>query len=72
VPDPGTEVTVEGDVVGEVTRADTSPSLSRPVALALVDFDLDVEAVVVDGEGAPVATLPFVEGSARSARLPSY
>jgi aminomethyltransferase len=72
VPAPGTEVTVEGDVVGEVTRADTSPSLSRPVALALVDFDLDVEAVVVDGEGAPVATLPFVEGSARSARLPSY
>jgi aminomethyltransferase len=65
-------VTLEGDGVGEVTRADESPSLSRPIALALVDFDLDAETVEVGGEEASVVELPFVEGSARSGRLPSY
>jgi len=72
VPDAGSDVTADGDAVGEVTRAGESPSLSRPIALALVDFDLEAEAVEVDGEEAAVATLPFVEGSARSGRLPSY
>jgi aminomethyltransferase len=72
VPEAGAEVIVDGDAVGEVTRADSSPSLSRPVALALVDFELDAEVVEVDGAAADVVGLPFVEGSARSARLPSY
>ena len=72
VPEPGGEVSVDGDTVGEVTRADESPSLSHPVALALVEFGLEVETVVVDGEEASVVELPFVEGSARSGRLPSY
>ena len=72
VPEAGAEVSVDGDAVGEVTRADASPSLSRPVALALVDVDLDAEAVEVGGSEADVVGLPFVEGSATSARLPSY
>ena len=72
VPEAGSEVTADGDEVGEVTRGDTSPSLSRPIALALVDFGLEAGTVEVDGKEASVATLPFVEGSATSARLPSY
>ncbi|MEF8843205.1 MAG: glycine cleavage T C-terminal barrel domain-containing protein [Haloarculaceae archaeon] len=72
VPETGAEVTANGDAVGEVTRAGESPSLSRPVALALVEFDLEAETVEVDGAGAGVVDLPFVEGSARSGRLPSY
>ena len=72
LPEAGVEVSVDGEAVGEVTRADESPSLSRPVALALVDFGLDAETVEVDGEKASVVALPFVEGSARSGRLPSY
>jgi aminomethyltransferase len=72
VPEPGSEVIADGDAVGEVTRGDESPLLSRPVALALVDFDLEAETVEVDGTEASVVGLPFVEGSATSARLPSY
>jgi aminomethyltransferase len=72
------------DDVGEVTRAVESPSLDGPVALALVDFDLDPAATLsvrVGGDGREGAasvvgatreTLPFVEGSAVSARLPTY
>jgi aminomethyltransferase len=64
-----------------VTRAVQSPSLDRPVALAFVDYDLPGRvadgpglAVRVDGAevDATVAALPFVEGSARSGRLPAY
>jgi aminomethyltransferase len=63
--------------VGEVTRAVRSPDLDAPVALAVVDFDLDPAAdltVRVDGEAVDATreSLPFVEGSARSARLPTY
>jgi aminomethyltransferase len=72
VPEAGAGVTAGGDAVGEVTRADESPSLSRPVALALVDFDLETETVEVDGAEATIVDLPFVEGSATSGRLPSY
>jgi aminomethyltransferase len=72
VPPAGAEVSVDGDGAGEVTRADESPSLSRPVALALVDFELEAETVEVGGAEASVVELPFVEGSATSGRLPSY
>jgi aminomethyltransferase len=81
VPEPGAAV-FHGDAsVGEVTRAVRSPSLDRPVALAFVDYDLPGRvadgpglAVRVDGAevDATVAALPFVEGSARSGRLPAY
>ncbi len=72
VPEAGSEVSVDDEAVGEVTRGGESPSLSRPVALALVDFDLDADTVEVDGEEAGIVALPFVEGSARSGRVPSY
>jgi aminomethyltransferase len=71
LPESGAAV-FDGDAsVGEVTR-------DEPIALAYVDFSLDPEvadlAVRVDGEDVPAApaSLPFVEGSGRSARLPNY
>ncbi|MFB6160465.1 MAG: aminomethyltransferase family protein [Haloferacaceae archaeon] len=76
VPDRGAAVRDGDEVVGEVTRGAVAPSLDRPAALALVDFDHggDDLAVEVDGERVPAARtdLPFVEGSAASARLPRY
>jgi aminomethyltransferase len=81
VPESGAAVFAGDASVGDVTRAVDSPSLDRPIALAFVDFDLPARVdagaeltVRVDGAevDAEVATLPFVEGSARSGRLPQY
>ena len=76
LPGRGAPVFDSGASVGEVTRAVEAPSVGSPIALALVDFDLEAGelAVRVDGEEVPatVAALPFVEGSDRSARLPQY
>jgi len=73
-PAPGAAVLADGREVGSVTRAVESPTLDRPIAMALVEFDADPDAVRVDGD--PVAAtregLPFVEGSERSRRLPTY
>ncbi|MFB6352802.1 MAG: aminomethyltransferase family protein [Halobacteriales archaeon] len=75
-PEPGVTVTADGDDVGEVTRAAESPVLDRPIAMAYVDYGLEVDELAVEVDGAPVAAeraeLPFVEGSERSARVPSY
>ncbi|MFB6282184.1 MAG: aminomethyltransferase family protein [Haloferacaceae archaeon] len=78
VPEAGATVRANGDPVGEVTRAADAPSLGGPAALAAVPFDA-AEAdgdLAVEADGgtvpAPRADLPFVEGSARSARLPTY
>ncbi|MFP8955257.1 aminomethyltransferase family protein [Natrialbaceae archaeon A-CW3] len=67
----------DGDAtVGEVTRAASTPMLESPIALALVEYGLEAEtlAVRVDGEEMPatLTPLPFLEGSERSARLPTY
>ncbi|ELZ09511.1 folate-binding protein YgfZ [Halovivax asiaticus JCM 14624] len=74
--EPGAAVFDGDSVVGEVTRSMTSPTLETPIALALVDFDLDASSLTVrvDGEALPATAteLPFVDGSERSARLPSY
>jgi aminomethyltransferase len=74
VPSPGAAV-FDGDAaVGEVTRAAVGPSYGEPIALAYVEFGLDDGGVTVrvdgDERSAAVVDLPFVEGSARSARLP--
>jgi aminomethyltransferase len=73
-------VFVDDESVGEVTRATVSPTLDVAVGFAVVDYDVDARDLAVEldagGEdGRAAATrvdLPFVEGSARSARLPSY
>ncbi|MFB6091660.1 MAG: aminomethyltransferase family protein [Haloquadratum sp.] len=79
VPDAGADVIAGGDAVGAVTRAVESPTLETPIALALVDFDADPTEPTVQADGgddsqidATHVTLPFVEGSATSARLPTY
>ena len=74
VPGDGAAVFAGDEAVGEVTRAADTPTYGGPAALALVDFDAEPDAVRVDGEDVPAerVELPFVEGSERSARLPSY
>ncbi|MFB6154714.1 MAG: aminomethyltransferase family protein [Haloferacaceae archaeon] len=74
--DPGAAVLGGDASAGEVTRAVESPSREEPIALAFVDAGVDAEAFTVRSDGEDVAAerveLPFVEGSGRSARLPSY
>jgi aminomethyltransferase len=76
VPEGGAPVLADGDRVGRVTRAAESPVLGEPVALAAVDGLPDGAALTVrpDGDAAPVPaerrSLPFVEGSDRSGRIP--
>ncbi|GGO00357.1 MULTISPECIES: aminomethyltransferase family protein [Haloarcula] len=76
LPDAGAAVFAGDEHVGEVTRATNSPMREAPIAMAAVDWDLPDAALTVrvDGEGveATRTDLPFVEGSAVSARLPSY
>ncbi|MCU4926174.1 aminomethyltransferase family protein [Halobacteria archaeon AArc-dxtr1] len=76
VPDAGAAVFDGDSVVGEVTRAIHSPMLGQSIALALVEYGLESEAlsVRVGGKELPATRteLPFVEGSERSGRLPEY
>ena len=76
LPDAGAAVFDGDEAVGEVTRAAVGPATAVPVALALVAFDAGLGGVTVrvDGEEAPATAvdLPFVGGSAASARLPTY
>jgi len=80
VPETGAAVFDGDESVGTVTRACESPTLERPIALALVDRAVGDRvgeegalAVRVDGEEQPATAveLPFVEGSDRSGRLPT-
>ena len=76
LPDAGAAVAVGDEHVGEVTRAVESPTLDRPIALAALDWDYPDGDLTVRVDGEAVAAerhdLPFVEGSAVSARLPTY
>ena len=76
LPDAGAAVFAGDEHVGEVTRAAESPTLDEPIAMASVDWDLpDGDLTVrLDGDAVPAQRrdLPFVDGSAASARLPSY
>ena len=76
VPSRGAAVFAGDASVGEVTRAERSPMLEESLALALVEYGLDADelTVRVDGEEQPATrrSLPFVDGSDRSDRLPSY
>jgi aminomethyltransferase len=76
LPDRGAAVFDGDEAVGTVTRAVESPSLDAPIALATIDFGTATSDLTVRVDGGAVAAervpLPFVEGSARSARLPTY
>jgi len=86
LPASGASVRVDGEDVGEVTRAAWSPHHEAGIAFALVPYDATVDAVTVavcdaasggeatDGDvlDGGIVSLPFVEGSDRSARVPTY
>ena len=78
LPAAGAAVFDGDEAIGAVTRAGVGPATDVPIALALVDATADPPAdavtVRVDGDetDAQITSLPFVEGSARSARLPEY
>ena len=76
LPSSGAAVFDGDEAVGEVTRAAVGPGVDRPIAFALVSFDDAPADVTVRVDGAETAAteaeLPFVDGSARSGRLPTY
>jgi aminomethyltransferase len=76
VPGVGAAVFAGDEAVGEVTRAVESPMLEEPIAFGLVDFEAPADGLTARVEGEEVAAaradIPFVEGSDRSARLPTY
>jgi aminomethyltransferase len=77
LPEPGASVSTGDAVVGEVTRAAESPTRGEPIALALVEAEAaDRKSVSVHADGseqtARMESLPFVDGSDVSARLPTY
>ena len=76
LPAPGAAVFTGDEAVGEVTRSVVGPTAGEPIALALVSFDAGIDDCAVRVDGAETAArrvdLPFVEGSARSNRLPTY
>jgi aminomethyltransferase len=81
LPAAGAAVLDGDESVGSITRAVDSPRLERPIAFAYVSSttleDRAPEedfAVRVDGTdvAAPLATLPFIQGSEQSGRLPTY
>lgn len=76
VPSAGAAV-FDGDAsIGSITRAAISPLKETPIALAYVDYSVDTTSVTVrvDGEACDgsIVDLPFIEGSMRSLRLPTY
>jgi aminomethyltransferase len=79
VPEADAAVFDGDESVGAVTRACESPTLGEPIAFGLLDRavgerigETDALAVRVDGEERPATavSLPFVDGSDRSERLP--
>ena len=78
LPATGAAVFDGDEAIGAVTRSGVGPATDTPLALALVDATADPVAgsvtVRVDGDetDATIASLPFVDGSDRSARLPQY
>jgi len=78
LPAPGAAVFDGDEAIGAVTRAGVGPATDAPLALGLVDATADPTAdsvtVRVDGDErkATLESLPFIDGSAQSARLPHY
>lgn len=73
LPSPGCSVAGSGPREGVLLRRATSPSLAAAIGFAVVPADLGENAsVTVGGHDARVASLPFVDGSEQSARIPRY
>lgn len=76
LPTPGAAVFAGDEAVGEVTRAAVGPASGDPIALALVGFDVAETSLSVRVAGDEIEAtrtdLPFVNGSARSGRMPTY
>ncbi|MFW5958856.1 MAG: aminomethyltransferase family protein [Natronomonas sp.] len=76
VPDSGASVSNDDEHVGDITRAVDSPIVGAPIALAYIDYGSDETefGVRIDGDevSARRVELPFVDGSAKSRRLPQY
>lgn len=73
VPEPGDTIEQDGEEIGRITRAGWSPCRERALAMGYVPFETsDGSLNVTTGIDARVESLPFVDGSARSARIPSY
>ncbi|MCU4717757.1 glycine cleavage T C-terminal barrel domain-containing protein [Halapricum hydrolyticum] len=70
LPDPGATVYGDGAAVGTVTRALESPTLDEPIAFAVVAGEPTAVETDAGRVEAREASLPFVEGSERSRRLP--
>jgi len=74
--DAGATITADDSTVGEITRAVESPSVSEPIALAMINFDTPLVDLTVETAAGSVSAaevdLPFVSGSADSLRMPSY
>jgi len=75
-PDPGAAVFAGDEHVGDVTRAARSPMREAPIALATLGWERPEAALTIRVDGDPVSAqqvdLPFIDGSAQSARLPTY
>lgn len=75
LPEAGDDVFVDDRRVGTITRAVESPHLAAPIALGFVRTEVDTGSTVEVGPDRTVAsivTLPFVDGTERSARIPRY
>ncbi|WP_332897916.1 CAF17-like 4Fe-4S cluster assembly/insertion protein YgfZ [Haladaptatus sp. CMSO5] len=72
LPEAGATVSVDGEEVGTVTRAVESPSRDEPLALAYVEYGLTESDLKVGKTTGTIEQLPFVEGSQKSGRLPTY
>ena len=76
LPATGAAVFDGDEAIGSVTRAAVGPDSGDPLALALVGFDDATDTVGVRVDGTEIeatrAELPFIDGSARSGRLPTY
>ncbi len=63
-------VVADGERVGTVLRAVESPTLACPIALATVEQSVTDADLTVGGHPVAVRSLPFVDGSATSGRIP--
>ncbi len=72
-PESGAAVFAGDEHVGDVTRAGQSPMREAPIALANLSWERPEDALTIRIDGEPVSAqqvdLPFIDGSAQSARL---